>query len=523
MRVLIRRLGVVAVCTAVCALVFPLNASAEQSPIVTGAGSTWSQIAVDQWRADVSRFGLRINYQGVGSSAGRSFYVQNQVDFAVSEIPFESSEIDALKSKGKTWVYLPIVAGGTSLMYNLKDRAGKAITTLKLSSATVTGIFTGKITNWSDPGLRADNPGLSLPDQRIVPVIRSDGSGTTAQFTAYMAKRESQKWCDFAKEHGYACTYTSNYPNFPGSVAQSGSDGVANYVHGESTGQGAITYVETGYALQRGRPVAFLKNASGNFTLPTSKNVSTALTKATLNADRTQNLDQVYVHPARNAYAMSSYSYMIVPSANFPADKGEVLGKFMIYFACEGQRKADLLGYSPLPKNLVEVVFDAVRKVPGAPSPPAIKDCDNPTINGDGGTSDGTAGALSGGKSTTGSAPAPNAAGAAGSPVGGQAATAAGGAAAAGGSASTSRGAAASAPTTAAGDGALPVGADGTPLPGYAGGSSVQALSAAELEEASASSLPLAVAAIFVGLLVFGPPLFANVASWRRRVIEELR
>jgi phosphate transport system substrate-binding protein len=280
-------------CVSLAAIAWPVAAHAD-SPIVSGAGSTWSQVAIDQWRADVSRFGLRINYQGVGSSAGRSLYVTNKVDFAVSEIPFEPSEANDLQSQGKQYVYLPIVAGGTSLMYNLRDTSNNPITTLHLSSATVTAIFTGKITKWSDPAIQNENPGVALPTQGpyagIVPVIRSDGSGTSAQFTAYMAHMQPQQWCDFAKSQGVGCGSTSSYPDFPGSVGQPGSDGVANYVHSESSGHGAITYVEAAYALQRGRPVAFLRNESGNYTLPTSQNVSIALQKATLNADHTQKL-----------------------------------------------------------------------------------------------------------------------------------------------------------------------------------------------------------------------------------------
>jgi phosphate ABC transporter phosphate-binding protein len=490
-------------------------AARADQPIVTGGGSTWSQVAVDQWRADVQRFGLRINYQGVGSSAGRSLYIQNQVDFAVSEIPFEASEVSQLDGEHKGYVYLPIVAGGTSFMYNLSDASGNPITTLRLDATTAAKIFTGGITSWTDPAIRALNPGLALPDEKIIPVVRSDGSGTSAQFTTYMWKMVPDVWCPFAKANGIdPCRYTSSYPNFNGSVAQSGSDGVANYVHSDATGHGAITYVETAYALQRGRPVAFLENASGNFTLPTSKDVSTALTKATLNADHTQNLDQVYVNPDPNTYAMSSYSYMIAPTNNFDTAKGNELGQFMIYFACEGQRKADLLGYSPLPPNLVQVVFDAEQQVPGAPAPPPLSQCDNPTITGDngGGTSNGTAGALSGGASSSGTAPHTGAIGHGGVSGG------------AGGAAAVGRSAAGGA---AGGTGVNELGG-GASGPAAAGGGTYasaayasQVLPQIKLSRALPSVLPLLLSALVVALAVFGPPVGAMVvasrASRRRR------
>jgi phosphate transport system substrate-binding protein len=487
-------------------LVVPGIARAE-SPIVTGAGSTWSQVAVDQWRADVSRFGLRINYQGVGSSAGRNFYVNNEVDFAVSEIPFEQAERQQLASEHKTFVYLPIVAGGTSFMYNLKDTSSQQITTLRLSSGTATGIFTGNIKKWNDPGIKADNPSLSLPNQDIIPVVRSDGSGTSAQFTAYMNAMQPQQWCAFATSQGVNCSYTSNYPAFAGSVSQSGSDGVANFVNSPQ-GDGSITYVETAYALQRGKPVAFLKNASGDYTLPTSANVATALTKATLNADHTQNLSQVYVNPDPNTYAMSSYSYMIAPTSNFDTAKGNGLGQFMLYFACEGQRKADLLGYSPLPPNLVQVVFDAEQMVPGAPKPPALSQCNNPTIQGGAGSvSNGTAGALSGGKSTTGATTASGQAAAGGR--GGVAAAGGGAAGAAGGSAGA----------RAASDGGSEIGPGATAA--YGGGATggggalgPLALPHIALRALRPSSAPMGLAAFVLALVAFGPPL---CTSLRRR------
>lgn len=367
----------------------PMPGARAEGPTVSGAGSTWSQIAVDQWRADVARRGLLINYQGVGSSAGRQFFIIGQVDFAVSEIPFEPDELEKLNSSGRSFQYLPIVAGGTSVMYNLRDPGGTPITSLRLSSDNLAGIFTGAIEKWDDPRIAKDNPGLDLPDLDVIPVIRSDGSGTSAQFSAYLKKMEPQQWSAFAKEMKIQDAPTSYWPNFPGSVAQKGSDGVANYVANDSIGLGAVTYVEAGYAIQRRRPVASIKNASGNYSQPTSENVATALTKARLNSDLTQDLDDVYLHPAPNAYAISSYSYMITQTKGFDEQKGRVLGEFMVYMACAGQQQADVLGYSPLPPNLVEAVFAAIRRIPGAPEPPPLSECGNPTIGAGGVYSEG--------------------------------------------------------------------------------------------------------------------------------------
>jgi hypothetical protein len=177
-------------------------------------------------------------------------------------------------------------------------------------------------------------------------------------------------------------------------VGQSGSDGIANYVAQPGIGVGAIGYLESAYAVQRNFPVVAVKNHAGKYVLPTSHAVSTALAAATLNADRTQNLGAVYTNPSPLAYPISSYSYMITPKTStdpqdlgLSADKSAVLGKFMLYFACEGQVSASLLGYSPLPKNLVSIVFDAVRGLPAghpdAPAAPTSANCKNPQMTGD--------------------------------------------------------------------------------------------------------------------------------------------
>ena len=110
-------------------------------------------------------------------------------------------------------------------------------------------------------------------------------------------------------------------------------------------------------------------------TAPSSENVAVALKHATLNSDLTQNLLAVYAAPEADAYPLASYSYLVTQTTGFDPAKGAVLGKWIIYIACAGQKEAAPLGYSPLPPNLVEAVFSAVKRIPGAPTPPPI----NPT------------------------------------------------------------------------------------------------------------------------------------------------
>ena len=369
-----------------------LPAHADES--IDGAGSTWSQIAVDQWRADVARQGLSINYQGVGSTSGRVFYYQDQTDFAVSEIPFTSGYRDATGTvvtdevklaAHRPYAYLPIVAGGTSFMYHLEVN-GQRFTNLQLSPETLAKIFTGAVTNWNDPAITADNPSAHIPSIPIRVVVRSDGSGTTAQFTAFMASQTPTTWSAFCRRVGLnasPCPSVSLWPDI-NARSQQFSDGVADYVAAPYN-NGAITYVEYGYALQRGYPVASILNQAGFYVQPTAQDVAIALQGTGINPDGTQDLRGVYTFRDPRAYPVSSYSYMIVPTttaAGFSAAKGVTLSKFILYFVCVGQQKAAQLGYSPLPKNLVQLAFAAVNRIPGHVAPPPIDQCNNPTITG---------------------------------------------------------------------------------------------------------------------------------------------
>jgi phosphate transport system substrate-binding protein len=372
-----RTIAVLATIVAVALSLSPATrVEAQALPSVNGAGSTWSQNALDQWRADVSRSGLKINYQGVGSTSGRTLFTQGQLDFAVSEIPFQPGEA----TPNFRFVYLPIVAGGTSVMYRVKGTSGQQITNLRLSSNLTAQIFTRKITKWNDPAIARENPGVPLPNKDITVVVRSDGSGTSYQFSAYLRNREPALWREFAQANRIPDQPTSTWPTLTGASAQPFSDGVANYV---ARGDGAITYVEASYAIERRVPVAAIRNAAGNYVLPTSDNVAFALSRATINADRTQNLGGVYTIGG-SGYPISSYSYMIAKTSGISEDKGRVIARFVYYFACAGQRKAAPLGYSPLPANLVKAAFEAIVTVPGAEKPPVIAPatCANPYVTG---------------------------------------------------------------------------------------------------------------------------------------------
>ncbi|MFF3558885.1 phosphate ABC transporter substrate-binding protein PstS [Streptomyces sp. NPDC002574] len=369
----------------------PDTASAATYVPISGAGSTWSQNALDQWRANVKQYGMTVNYNGTGSSDGRNQYRNGTVDYGVSEIPYgieDSGVIDPPPTR--KYAYMPIVAGGTSFMYNLKI-GGKRVTNLRLSGDVITKIFTGVIKTWNDPAIKADNPALAkaLPALPVVPVVRSDGSGTTAQFTTWMSKRYGSLWDDYCRKAGRStpCGQTSNFPLVPGSrsVAQAGSNGVSGYV-AQAGNVGTITYVEYSYAVYTtGFPVVKVLNSAGYYVEPKATNVAVALLQAKIRPDLTQQLDQVYTDGDKRTYPLSSYSYMIIPTEleyKFNAQKGKTLGAFAYYFLCQGQQSVADLGYSPLPINLVKAGLEQVAKIPGVNVESInIKKCNNPTFS----------------------------------------------------------------------------------------------------------------------------------------------
>jgi phosphate ABC transporter phosphate-binding protein len=396
----VRRLaGSVAVLAASVAIsLFPVAQPAQAASYVpiSGAGSTWSANAINDWVTNVAQFGMKVNYQPVGSTTGRQEFANGTTDWGASEIPYgvrDGNNYDPPPTRG--YAYMPDTAGGTTFMYNLKI-GNTRVTNLRLSGAAVAGIFTGVITKWNDPIIVKDNPGLNMPDLQIVPVVRSDGSGATAEFTEWMLATEGSYWNAYCTKVGRSpCTQTSAYPVLPGSamVGQSGDLGVSGYVR-QPQADGAIGYVEYSYALVTGFPVAKVLNAAGYYTEPTAGHVAVSLLKAQINMDQssplylTQDLSQVYTDTDPRTYELSSYSYLILPTsttAPMTTAKGYTLGAFGSYLLCEGQKPLDQLGYSSLPINLVEAGFQQLQKIPGSQVPSQttaqIQNCHNPTFS----------------------------------------------------------------------------------------------------------------------------------------------
>jgi ABC-type phosphate transport system substrate-binding protein len=368
--------------------------AADSHALIQGSGSSWSANAVNQWIADVKSTGLQVVYTPSGDAVGRTDFANRTADFAVTALGYQGRDPGTGApdtSEGRRFAYLPIVAGGTSFPYQIKIQ-GHQVRNLRLSGQTLTKIFTRQITNWDDKAITTDNNGHALPSLPIIPVVQSEGSGATAQFSRYMATEYPSIWDSFYSPGGL----TEYYPKGNGIVPENGSDQAMNYVSSPSA-NGSIGYVEYSYALGQNYPVAKIENKAGYFTLPTDYNVAVALTKAKINQDKSsqnyllQNLDNVYTDADPRTYPLSSYSYMIIPTGTSRQDthittaKRQTIADYLYFSICQGQAEVGPTGYSPLPVNLVQAGFGQIQKLKAAD--PAVditqrnvSTCHNPTF-----------------------------------------------------------------------------------------------------------------------------------------------
>jgi phosphate transport system substrate-binding protein len=377
------------------------QASAHQQ--ITGSGSSWAANAVNQWVSDVYKSGLQVVFTSDGSAIGRRDFADQTSLFAVSDIGYQGIDPESgasdtpcqdpsNKSSCIDYAYVPIVAGGTSFPYQIRV-GGKLVTNLRLSGETLTKIFTDKITNWDDPEITHDNNGHKLPNLPIIPVVHSEGSGSSAQFTRYMATEYPSLWKPFNNGKDVEAEY---FPAGQGQVAQNGSDGVINYLT-SAAANGSIGYDEYSYALGKNYPVVQVENKAGYFTSPTQYNVAVALTKAQINYNKSspdyllQNLNHVYTNPDKRTYPLSSYSYGIIPIGPNSNDHllntsaRQTLADFLYYSICQGQGEIGPIGYSALPINLVEASFQQVGKLHAADkgvnlNRENVTTCHNPTF-----------------------------------------------------------------------------------------------------------------------------------------------
>jgi phosphate transport system substrate-binding protein len=332
--------GFGAACSATLGLLgLALSLAAFAAPVsaqkLTGAGATFPYPIYSKWFDTYKqKTGVEINYQSIGSGAGIQQVKAGTVDFGASDAALSNAQ---LKEMPRKVVHIPTVGGAVALAYNLPG-----VETLKLTPEAITGIYLGRITVWNDKRITAANPGVALPGTPILPVHRSDGSGTTNIFVTYLSSVSTQ-W----KELVGAGTSVS----WPTGVGGKGNDGVSGVVKQTA---GAIGYVELAYAKQNQLSVAQVKNRQGNFIEPSVQSTTAAIEAAMARLSR--DVRSPIVNSAgATAYPISGLTFLLVYQDQKDPAKAKALVDFIGWAMGEGQGNADDLLYAKLPDALIKV------------------------------------------------------------------------------------------------------------------------------------------------------------------------
>jgi phosphate transport system substrate-binding protein len=311
---------------------------------LTGAGATFPNPIYTKWFDAYSKeTGVRINYQSIGSGGGIRQFTEGTVDFGASDAPMTDGQVAAVKGDV---LHVPTVLGAVVATYNL-PAAGK--TPLRLDGPTLADIFLGRISKWNDRRLTTLNPGVNLPNQDIIVVHRSDGSGTTFIFSDYLSKI-SPEW------KGKVGKATS--VKWPIGLGGKGNEGVTQQV---KQTEGSIGYVELIYAISNGLPYAWLKNAEGAFIEPSLKSVSAAAAGAQLGAN-TDFRVSITNPRGKDSYPIASFTWLLIRRESGDTAKAGLVRDFVRWMLRpEAQRMAADLHYAPLPTPVIELVQKRVR------------------------------------------------------------------------------------------------------------------------------------------------------------------
>jgi phosphate transport system substrate-binding protein len=319
---------------------------------LTGAGATFPYPIYDKWfHAYSQKTGIQINYQSIGSGGGIRQFTEGTVDFGATDGPMSQDQMSGVQGKV---VHLPTVLGADVLTYNLPSLGSVQ---LKFDGPTIADIFLGKLTKWNDRRIAAANPGVKLPNQDIVVVHRSDGSGTTYIWTDYLSK-VSAEW----KEKVGNATAVA----WPVGLGGKGNEGVTQLV---KQSDGTVGYVELIYAISNKLPYAQVKNSAGGFISPSIASVTAAAASAKFppNTDFRVSITNA---PGADAYPISSFTWLLVqPDMKDPV-KAKALKNFLLWMLTpEAQQMAADLKYAPLPQPVVALVQERIKtlKVQGKP------------------------------------------------------------------------------------------------------------------------------------------------------------
>jgi phosphate transport system substrate-binding protein len=319
--------------------------TAQDSLRLTGSGATFPFPLYSAWFKSFSTKAknITVDYQGKGSGAGIRDFINRTVDFAASDAAMTDEEIS--KVPGGVQL-LPMTGGEIVLSYNLPGNPK-----LKLPRDVYAGIFLGKITKWSDPKLKAANPGVALPDQDITVVRRADASGTTFVFTTHLSAID-EEW-----KRGPGAGTTVNWPKSDKFVASPKNDGVSATI---KQTPGAIGYLEFAFAKFAKLEVAQLQNKAGQYVSPGGEGGPAALAGVQLPAD----LRAWVTDPdGPKSYPISTYTWMLFYKENKDAKKAAAIRQLVEFCLTDGQKLSSQMGYIPLPDNVVAAVRKASASI----------------------------------------------------------------------------------------------------------------------------------------------------------------
>lgn len=315
-----------------------------QTTQLNGAGATFPYPIYSKWFSEYNKLhsDVQINYQSIGSGGGIRQVLNGTVDFGASDGPMTDEQLKQSKVK---ILHIPTVLGAVVPAYNVPGVTEE----IKFTPEILAGIYLNKIVKWNDPAIASANPGVKLPDQGIIVIYRSDGSGTTYIFTDYLSKVSK----DWASAVGKGTSV-----KWPNGVGGKGNEGVAGQVRQL---QGAIGYVELIYAVQNKISYGSLKNAAGNFVKATLESVTEAASSApSMPADFRVSITNA---PGKTAYPISSFTWLLIPEQSKDPKKGKILADFLNWMVTDGQKMTTQLSYAPLPESVVEKVKVAIKQV----------------------------------------------------------------------------------------------------------------------------------------------------------------
>ncbi len=303
---------------------------------ISGAGATFPYPIYAKWaEAYKAKTNIGMNYQSIGSGGGIKQIKAKTVDFGASDMPLELKDLDAA---GLTqW---PQIMGGVVAVVNIK---GIEPGSLKLTGPVLADIYLGKISNWNDKAIAALNPGLKLPDLAIAPVYRSDGSGTTFNFTYYLADVSP----DWKSSIGVNASV-----QFPVGLGGKGNEGVSAFT---SRTEGAIGYVEYAYAKQNKLAYTEMQNKDGVFVEPNAKSFQAAAANADWKDAPGFRLILAN-QPGKDSWPMTAASFILLYKTQDKPDTGKQVLKFFDYAFKSGPQAAMDLDYVPLPDNVVSLI-----------------------------------------------------------------------------------------------------------------------------------------------------------------------